>query len=366
MPKKNLEKKIKEGEDEIVERLKSIKENERRKTAFDLQDIPVEDKFKSINFQPIKPDSWNDNTYMQKHLSKVNTQIVLPKLSKNINFNIMIEKDGKLILAPGTDFTFGASNSITSNGKLIIEGEYNNHIKLTNYSGVMPMLGKPSAWDKFSHAMESRESVARTLINVYGSSPECVLKHCDLYGKNINISNAKLIMKSCKVDRSYSDGGVKVSNSDIDIDNNNISGSYNQYFWGGGIELRSCKGKFNNNDVHGNRAKYGGGVHIDKCTLDFNDNLIKGNIAEDTFSAGGGMYLQNSYISGNNNFIEKNMTDGDGGGIEMKDSSFYGYSNQVINNTANQKCGGIKVVGMSSHDCIEIGNTERNMPFRRY
>jgi hypothetical protein len=365
MPKKNLEKKIKEGEDEIVRRLKSIKENERMKITFDLRDTSIEDKFKSINFQPIKPDSWNDDAYLQKHLSRINTEILLPKLSKNINFDITIEKDGKLILAPGTNLTLGANNRIVSYGKILAKGESNNRIKISNHSGVMPLIGNSSIWDKIGNAIESRESTASYLIHASGPSPECIFHYCDLYGKNVNVGNAKLVMEYCTLERSYSGGGLSASTSDIDIKNTKINGNYHNYFMGGGMLLKSCRGSIYSSEILFNNADHGGGIYMDDCTLSFNANRVKGNVVTGKLSEGGGMYLQNSQLTGDNNTIENNRSDGDAGGILLKNSGFQGVFNLVTSNTTKRQHGGIKISGLSYHNCSEFGNTELNIPWGR-
>jgi hypothetical protein len=364
MPKKNLEKKIKEGEDEILIRLESIRTTE---------------ELKSINIQTTKVDSWSDYEYLKKHLSKIETSIDLPRIVKDIDFDIRIYKNGKLRLSPGTNLNFKESRMIFCKGEFLAEGENGKHILLTGqrWDGLY-IIDSPMVSLKYCDISKARGHELRKGGSTYYEEQyngRQFRVRDDVYnvrGGGIFACDSKLNILYCQITDNNNSahqattggGGIAVLRSDIQILNNIIKGNSTQYFSGGGILIESSQDcVINNNQIYENKAERGGGISIIESRVSLDNNTIFDNRCEMT---GGGIFIKKSDVYGGNNIIRHN-TANQGGGLTVCDGSkFIGDNNRADANITTY-VGPNKLISVtiskdnnSYTNCIEGNNSIMN------
>jgi len=282
----------------------------------------VIERLQSINIQTTKVDSWDNYDYLKKQLSQVNTEIILPKLVRNVDFIIRIGKNGKLVLTPGTELIFPRTcePSIYCEGSLIAEGALNDKIIFTGHK-----------WGG---------------INIQ-NSPATSIKYC-------NINNT--------VGDSTHGGGIVANKSKIQILNCDIFNNYSPSMGGGILINNSEYVTINNNKIYENNAQHGGGIAIRNSRINFDNNDIYNNRS---LNAAGGIYIRESNIYGNDNNIRYNQSV-QGGGITIMDRSrFIGRNNRVTKNITtyigpNRLFTTVSRDIGSYTDCIEEDNTILN------
>jgi len=279
-------------------------------------------KYKTINIQPIKPDSWEDDKYFEKHLQFLNTEIHLPVISKRIDFNINILEKGKLVLSPGTELEFDKKANICGYGTIIAEGKSTNNIIFKGRGTKIYFQGDL----RLKYCTIKGESYDYLFSKPNMMSPEAL--------NASNYANNKIHIEKCQIYENLSSlGAMIIQNYEINIIDNIIKENT------AGLNISNCTGTIANNNIYKNiNPDLGaGGLWIGNSNINFENNHIHNN----SVSCGGGINIINSRLFGNNNIIEFNKAD-TGGGVYIDKGSFLGSSNTVRYNTAKEQ-GGIRI-----------------------
>ena len=305
--------------------------------------------------------------YIPKLIDK---PVILKKGIYNINFDVVILKEGTLEIQAGTVINFSEGKGIISYGKLVINGTETEPVEIKST--------KPSGWANIILLGEqaSGSSLKSCILNlgrgrkidfIPGETPKIQLEGQDVkqgqvYGGVLAIINTnRILIQNCRFFDSKADMGgaifVKsgtvrlqhvtiesnvakvggglcaVEGSDVQVTHCNISSNVCQQ-QGGGVFCDKVRLSIVSSTLRDNSAASdGGGVCSMDSILRIRDTDIRSNVAK-TF--GGGVYsssdqkgeITRCFFEGNEALI--------GGGIYLNRSEILIKNNEFINNSAQQ------------------------------
>jgi parallel beta-helix repeat protein len=125
---------------------------------------------------------------------------------------------------------------------------------------------------------------------------------------------------------------------------------------GGGVQVYGASTTFRNNHIFENTAHEGGGLRLDRSAATLEDNTISDNTSD---GSGGGLFLSYSPATLNGNTISDNTAGkpgqgGGGGGLWLDFSAATLYNNTIASNSADGT-GGLIIA--ESDNAILVGNT---------
>jgi len=161
-------------------------------------------------------------------------------------------------------------------------------------------------------------------------------------------------------DASNNGGGIFCeSNSDMTLENGEVSQNTAGQFGGGVYIANDCQPDFSELTVDDNSANRGGGIYIaNDCQPIFSELIISANVATDK---GGGIYSRNTNLNmGNCQLMENDASGGQGGAIYYYVANMEGiyhiniHSSDLIDNVAAVTAGLYIRIADESNSVIEV------------
>jgi hypothetical protein len=290
MVEDNLEKRIKEDENQVVERLKLLK-----------------------NSKTIPEIISGEHT-------------VYPG-TYDIDHDITIKEDGILIIKPGTTINFYANRGLYNGregGALISDGNGGQIIVQGTKSAPVILQAKTLTWQGVTLELTKKNNTLKYVtirnakkekgggIHTHDSKldlEDCTIEQCEaisgggIYNWGSEITTRKTILKD-NIAKEHGGGMYNGESGIVMFDSHvlhNQAGNSS-----GGIENNFSDIKIETTEIKSNQAKYGGGLNNYKSTIRIINSIVEENIA----NKGGGVYIhQSKLIQFGVNSIENNTPD---------------------------------------------------------
>lgn len=224
-----------------------------------------------------------------------------------INGSISVATGTTLEIEPGVEVLFGASVSITIQGRLVAQGTESSPVSFSARNSILGWRG--------------------LRFNLGATPDSSVLDFCIVeYVRGTGIQSA-----------------IRIENSDrIRISNSSIIN--NQGSNGGGISGINSNIFVYKNTIYNNQTLgSGGGLYFENCAPEIVENTIKNNKAFGAGTGGGGIFLNTApaYIAANTISNNQSLDGGSGAGIACLKSDAEIIANSLSNNFSAASAGGI-------------------------
>jgi hypothetical protein len=332
MSDNNLEVKIAEEENKIIERLESM-----RTTHMEIPEWISEDYTIKSGVYNIDHDIrvWFGRLTIEKgttlNFSKGKKIFVgiIKAYNQSENQDSVMKSGSEVIIANGTEDEPILLQAKTSSwGGICIYGSKENN--LFRYTTI-----------RNAQKNEDGEFVVGGGINIQQSKltlENSLIEHCDakLYGGGISSESSEVKIRNTIIRNSSASqgGGLAGYASNIEIENTIVES--NSANMGGGIQnWGGSEIRIKNSKIRKNKASFnGGGIYNEKSDLKIEHTTIKRNQSD---ISGGGIYCSESSLRIEDITITRNRAAQRGGGLEASKSSVTGDDNLICFNKAGSK-----------------------------
>lgn len=245
-------------------------------------------------------------------LHSVKGRLDVPAGTYRIDFDVVVEEGGTLVLAPGTTFAFGSAGGMLVYGTISARGDRGDdrkvsfvpagtkwrNIVLKDAEGTFKNCiirggtGRVLQFSDFPPPRNVRSPMYPIQTSLIFGDRDCT------YGGGIAIINSTAIIDGSEItgNTAVQGGGIYIFGGTVSVVGNRISENWGKNK-GGGIEACLTSGKIFVNTIVRNKASYGGGLSLIGFTNIAGLTVESNNIWSNTAPfGGGGIYYLGSVV----------------------------------------------------------------------